>query len=354
MNTILEAVKKIKLPYLTSFSTVCLDLGTSKTRIAIKDKGIVLRDDSYIGYNKRLKDYIFFGSEAKEIVGKVPQFIQIITPVIHGVISDFDASVALVNYFISKAVKPYFSNFNLIKPPLQAISAVPVIATEIEQKAVEEVLLKCGFNQVFLIEKPNVTAMGYGHNIFSHNPVFIVDLGAGLIEMAIISGGGTVVQKTIKNAGNYMNKQIANYLYLKNGIILGKKTCELLKTTLLNFEGKEKTIMIRGKSLETGLPKSIRVKTSDIKEALLNSFHQIIDGIKELIELSPPELVNEVLNSGIILTGGMANIKGLDRFFSNELKINTYLQPTPEDTTIKGLLKLSQNKKSLFKLKLNK
>jgi rod shape-determining protein MreB len=147
-----------------------------------------------------------------------------------------------------------------------------------------------------------------------------------------------------------MNRLIYNYIYLKYGIILGEATCELLKIELLNFDNLEKATTIRGKSLETGLPKSIRIKTSDVKEALLTSFNQIVDGIKELIETSPPEILDELLKRGIILTGGVANIKGIDNFFANELKIDVSCVENVQDTTINGLVKLSQHFEDLLKL----
>jgi len=161
---------------------------------------------------------------------------------------------------MSQAVYLYFAS-SIIKPVIRAVTIYPSVATEIEQKAVEEALLKAGASQVFLIEKPLATASGCSLNVFSHQPSLIADLGGGLIELAIVSGGGIVTQKTTKNAGDYMNKIIYNYLYLKYGIILGESTCEVLKMELLNFNNEEKTAAIRGKSLESGLPKSIRVKT---------------------------------------------------------------------------------------------
>lgn len=326
------------------------DLGTDLTRIAIKDKGIVLKEPSYLGYNSKIREYIFFGQEAKTIVGKTPDFIKIVRPVINGILSDFDAEVGLVSKFMEKSVQPYLSEYKLIKPPFQVLSCVPAIATEIEQKAVEEALLKVGCSSVSLVEKSLATAAGCGFDIFSHKPRFIIDLGAGLIELSIISGGGIVVQKTLKNAGDHMNKLIGNYMYLKHGIVLGERTCEDLKIELLEFDGPEKTTMVRGKSLETGLPKSVRIKTSDIKEALLNTINTVVDSVKELMEASPPEIADEVFNNGITLTGNMANIRGIDKFISQEIKIDTYIAEHYSDATIYGLMELDKNPDAVFKL----
>jgi len=348
MNNFTSWLTKIKLPFFSNFE-IYFDLGTSITKIAIKDKGIILREPTFLGYNSRINQYLFFGTEAKSIIGKTPDFIKIMRPVVGGVISDFDAEVVLIKKYLERSVYLYFSN-KIIKPIMIGVAVIPSIATEIEQKAVEEALYKNGLSQVFLIEKPLATAAGCNLNIFSHQPNLIVDLGGGLIELSIVGSGGIISQKTLKNAGDNMNKLIYNYVYLKYGVILGEATCEELKIDLLNFENTEKTITIRGKSLETGLPKSVRIKNTDIKEALLTNFNLIIDGIKELIESSPPEIVNEVMKRGVILTGGLSQIKGLDKFFEQEIKINVLTSENYQYATINGLIKLARNKEELSKL----
>lgn len=351
MFNFLSKLGNIRIPILSNIE-VYFDLGTSATRIAIKDKGIVLQEPTYLGFNNRIKDYIFFGKEAKVILGKTPDFIKIVQPVINGVISDFDAEVSLIKNCLEKSVFLYFSN-QILKPTIRGIASVPSIATEIEQKAVEEALLKAGCSSIMLVEKPIANAAGHHLNVFSHSPNLIVDLGGGLIEMAIISGGGIIAHKTLKNAGEHMNKLIYNYVYLKYGIILGENTCENLKINLLNFINDEKIATIRGKSLESGLPKSVRIKTSEIRESLINNFNQIIDGIKELIETSPPETIDELFKRGIILTGGLANVKGVDNFIASEIKMDTVCSNIPLENTINGLVNLSKRPENLSKLKIN-
>lgn len=349
MPNFIRNLQKIQLPFFSSMRTY-FDLGTAVTRIAIKNKGVVLREPTYLGINNRIKEYIFFGQEAKTIVGKTPDFIKIVRPIINGILSDFDGEVAFLTKEIEKSIYPYLSQSRLLKPTITALTVIPSIATEIEHKAVQEALNKAGCSTVSLIEKPLATSAGCGFDIFSHKPHFIIDMGAGLIELSIISGGGIVAQKTLKNAGEHMNKLIGNYMYLKHGILLGEQTCEELKIELINFVNDEKTTTVRGKSLETGLPKSVRVKSSDIKEALLNNFNQIIDSTKELIEISPPEVADEVFNNGITLAGNLAAIKGIDQFFSQELKIETYVAEHYADATIYGLMQLDKSPENLFKL----
>ena len=352
MNHFIENLQKLKLPSFSNMQ-VCVDLGTSMTRIGIVGKGIVLKEPSCLGFNKKTHEFIFFGHEAKLIIGKVPEFISISKPMVHGIISDFDAQVSLIKKLISSATEPYRAHYSFVKPRIEIIAAYPSIATEIEQKAVEEVFYKVGVAKVYLVQKMLPTAVGCGFNIFAHKPVFIVDMGGGLIEMGIISGGGAVTYKATKNAGEQMNKLIYNYLYLKHGIILGETTCEELKINLLSLKSDEKTMVVRGKSLENGLPKSAKVKTSDIKEALHTNLNQILDTIKEIVEIAPPEVIDEIYKHGVILTGGLSQIPGLDDFFTQELKIGVHVAEHPENATINGLLRLARDKERLKMLQAN-
>jgi len=327
-----------------------VDLGTSNTRLAIQDRGVVLREPTYLGYNTRAKDFVFFGKEAKVIVGKTPEFIKIVRPINNGIIADFDAQVALLKKFLEIAVYPYLHQYRLLKPTLSALAATPLSATEIEKKAVTEALLKSGCSSVKIIEKPVATAAGCGFDVFSHEPRLIADLGGGLVETSIISGGGIVSYKAQKNAGEHMNKLISNYAYLKNGIILGENTCEEIKINLLNFTGEEKTITVRGKSLENGLPKSIKMKTADLIEALLPNLNQIIDSIKELIEIAPPEIVDEVYKHGVTLAGNIAAVNKIDKHLAGELKIPVKIAENYGDATINGLMALDKDKKRLYNI----
>jgi len=330
-----------------SRETMCFDLGTANTRVAIKGKGIILNEPSFIAYSKRQKDYIFFGQEAKEIAGKAPAYLKVSQPLKAGVFFDFDSETALLKKFFHRSLNPYLEEKKLLKPQISAVVSVPYIATEIEQKAVSESLNKVGIDRIFLVEKSVANAIGCGINILNHSPTLIVDLGGGLTEIAIVSGGGIISQKTLKNAGQDIDKIIYNYIYLKHGLILGKYTCEKVKLALLDFSDHNKTAVFRGKSLETGLPKSVRIRSSEIREALISSFNQIVDTIKEILEVSQPEIINDLLGKEIILTGGLANIPGLDKFFSHELKMNVKTAKKPQLATIEGLLGLAGNERLL-------
>lgn len=345
--------ESFKIPFFSSVQ-LYFDLGTSNTRIGIKNKGVVLKESTYLGINTRTKEAIFFGQEAKSILGKTPEFIKIFRPINNGVISDFDAEVALLNFFLKKAVSPFYHQGYIFKPPLNALTAFPLVSTEIEQKAVEEALNKAGCSSITMIEKPLATAAGCGIDVFSNQPHMIVDMGGGLIEISIIGSGGVISSKSIKNAGEAMDKIISNYVYLKHGIILGESAGEKLKTNILNFDGKDTLQLMRGKSLETGLPKSVKIKTDEIKEALLTSFTQINETLKELIEISPPETVEEVFNEGIYLTGGLSEIPGIDKYFSEELKVKIIIPKNNKDATINGLMELDKKPYILNKINIVK
>ena len=333
---------------------IALDLGTSFTRLGISSKGVVLREPSYIGQNTRTGDFLFFGTEAKEIYGKAPNFIHISRPVEHSIISDFDKTVLLLKHFMDKAVYPFFLNRTILKNKLYGYAVVPTSSTEVEQKATIEALAKVGISDTYLIEKPLAAACGAGLSVFSKNPYFIIDLGGGSVEMAVIVMGGIVTFKTLKNGGEHMDKLLYNYLHLKNGIIIGEQTAEQLKISLFTLVEDNAVMTVRGKSLENGLPKSIRVRTTEVKEALINNLNQIIDSAKEMMETVPPEIVDGIIKNGLTLTGGMANIKGINKYFSNELKIPVEVPERPQDCTIQGLLKLLEEPEKLRQIIINK
>ena len=345
-------IKKIteNVPFFSSLH-VAFDLGTHTTKIAIRDKGVVLREPTCIGLRSSPKEYIFFGTEAKNIIGKTPDFLSIVKPVINGIVSDFDSEVALLHYYIEKSVLPYTKS-SFIKPPISAIAAVPTTATEIEQKAVEEALMKAGCSSVCLVKKPLVTAAGAGFDVFFHEPHLVVDLGGGLIEMSIISGGGIVSHKTLKQAGEHMDKVIANYVHLKHGVVLGESTCERLKISCLTFEDKEITELVRGKSLEDGLPKSVKIRSGELREALTPTFNLITDGIKELLELAPPEIVDDIFDEGILLCGKIASLPGLKKMISEELKMKVVLPEHATEATIYGLLAVEKRPKELQNIRI--
>lgn len=346
LRSFIDTVKNTH-SFFSGARSIGVDLGTHTTRIAIPERGIVLREPTFIGQNSKNNEYIFFGKDAKDIYGKAPNFISIIKPMENSIISDFDSTVVLVTKFFQKAVYPYFLRNQLFRRSFVVYTAVTSSATEVERRAVEEAFVKAGAARVVIIDKTVAAAAGAELSVFSNTPLFVVDCGAGLVEIAIIIMGGIVASKSLKLGGEHMNKLIYNYLHLKYGIITGEPTCEVLKIKLLTLSGEKKVMTVRGKSLENGLPKSVRVTTSDIREALAVNLNQIIDGIKELLEMVPPEVIDGIIKNGLILTGGLANIDGIDKYIMQEIKIPVAIHEKPEDATIRGTLNLLSKKSQL-------
>lgn len=349
MNQFSSIVTKTINKYHQFFKPVdiAIDFGTSTTRIGIDGKGMVLSEPSYIGLNTKTHEYIFFGTEAKQIYGKTPQFISIIKPVENSILSDFDASIALIDHFTRLSVFPYYTKNRFIRTGLSAYISTSQSSTEVQQKALIEAVKRVGYVNAYLIERPFLAASGAGYQIFGNKPICIIDMGAGSVEIAVIIMGGVVGSKTIPVGGDYLDAQITSYIHLKYGILTGDLTIQNVKESLLHFGGENNTMSIRGKSLENGLPKSIRVSTNDIREAVSTSINQIIDGIKEIIETIPPEIVDGIFKSGIILTGGGALSQGIDHFIGSEVKIPVISATKPENATIQGLLQLMTQKNLL-------
>ncbi|MBP9815920.1 rod shape-determining protein [Candidatus Woesebacteria bacterium] len=348
MRNIVSKIKQINFNPGLFFkpTAVAVDVGTAMTRFGIEEKGIVLREPTFIGQNTRTNQALFFGSEAKDIYGKSPEYIKIIKPFENSIISDFDATVSLLSELLKKSVYPYYRS-TFIKKGLAAYAAVPTNSTEVEQRALQEALIKAGFQHAYLMERPIAAAYGADVQIFSNQPAFVIDLGAGSVELAVITMGGIVCSKVLKLGGDHMDKLIYNYLHLKYGLIVGEQTAENLKNKLFALTDSKEVYPVRGKSLENGLPKSVRVTASDIREALASCTNQIVDGIKELIETIPPEIVDGLIKSGVVLTGSMAHIPGIDKYISNEIKLPVIKARRPEDATIQGLMKLIEEPESL-------
>lgn len=341
--SILTNIKKIP-NLLFNKVKIAFDFGSSNTRIAIFSKGIIVREPTVIAINGKTNEILFIGDEAKEILGKSPEYIKVIKPIKHGLISDFDNFVNLVSFFLENSIVHYLPQKSLFKPQMEAYITIPASATEVDQKALIDGFVKSGFINAYIIEKPIANAFGLSHPISSNKPIFIADLGGGTVEIAVISLGGIITHKIYNQGGEHLDNLIINYLHLKYGLLIGQNTAEALKIKLLSFENTpEKILTVRGKSLENHMPKSVKVKSSDIRESLASYFNHLIDIIKDVIEACPPEIINEIVSDGIVITGGLAHIKGINSFFSTELKIPVKIAENPFNTTINGILALLNN-----------
>ncbi len=333
-----------------------IDLGTVNTLVAIRGKGIVIREPSVVAVHKKSRQVLEIGLEAKKMIGRTPAAIEAIRPLQNGVISDFDTTEAMIRHFIQKVHsspgKRGLFNLPLIPRP-RVVIGIPSGVTEVERRAVQDAAISAGAREVFLIEEPMADAIGANMNIEEAEGNMVVDVGGGTTEIAVISLGGMVINRSIRIAGDEMDQDIINYMRTRYGILIGERTAEDIKIELGSASPlpKENETVVRGREIASGLPKSIRISSVEIREALSSTVTQIINNIQEVLEETPPELLSDILERGIIITGGGALIRGLDKRLSDETKIPVWVADDPLTTVVRGCSKLLENLDLLSKIK---
>lgn len=310
-----------------------IDLGTANTLVYVKGKGIVVREPSVIAINKDTKEILAVGDEAKLMLGRTPGNIVAIRPMKDGVIADFDYTHHMLKYFIQKACKDRRGFF---KPRI--IVCIPSGITEVEKRAVEEAVMQAGAKESFLIEEPMAASMGAGLPVEEPIGNLVVDIGGGTSEVAVISLGGIVTSVSLRVAGDHFDNSIVQYIKRTQNIAIGERTAEQIKMEIGSAYpmDEEKTVEINGRHLLTGLPKKIVVTSDQIREALSESVMMIIDCIKTTLEKTPPELAADIMERGIMLTGGGALLKGLDKAVSEETGIKVNVAENPLDCVTLG------------------
>ena len=297
-----------------------IDLGTAMIVIYIKGKGIVLREPSIVAVNKNTNEVIAIGNEAKKMVGRTPNNIETVRPLKDGVISNFTLTAKMLKYFIKKVCK------NRIFAP-RIMICVPSQVTEVEKRAVIDVTMQTGAKKVYLIEEPVAAAIGAGIDISKPCGNLVVDIGGGTTDIAVISVGDSVVSTSIKVAGNKFEESIIKYINRKYRVLIGERTAEDIKIQIGCVYPREenKTMKIRGRNLTTGLPIKIEISSQDAMQALLPDALKIVDGIKNTIEKAPPELVEDISDRGIYMTGGGSLIDGIDKLVKKSTGINVMI-----------------------------
>ncbi|OGY42387.1 MAG: rod shape-determining protein [Candidatus Buchananbacteria bacterium RBG_13_36_9] len=311
-----------------------IDLGTANTLVYVKDKGIIINEPSVVAINQKTGQILAVGDEARKMIGKTPGHITAIRPLVDGVISDFEVTEKMLKYFIDKINQ---GKFNWIFRP-RVVIGIPLDVTEVEKKAVEDAALSAGAREVFLVEEPMAAAIGCRLPITEPVGNMIIDIGGGTTEIAVISLAGIVTWKAIKVAGDEMNKNIVQYARNKFNLLLGEKVAEEIKIKVGSASELKQPLeaQMRGRDLITGLPKEIIVNDEQIREALSKSIKIIIDNIKSTLEITPPELVADIYERGIILTGGGALLKGLDIMISQASQIPVYVADDPLTAVVRG------------------
>jgi len=315
-----------------------IDLGTSNTTIALQDKGIVIREPSVVAINNRLDQIIAVGEEASKMIGKNPKYITLAYPLVNGVISDFEVTEKMFKYFFDKIFQ---ENFNFTARPSVIIS-IPLDVTEVEKKAVEDAALGAGAGKVFLVEEVMAAAIGARLPINDASGSMIINLGGGKTEIAVISLHGVVISKSLKLAGEELNKNIIQYARDRFNLLIGEKNAEEIKIKIGSaFEqGESMSVEMRGRDLISGLPREIIITDYQVREAIASSIHNIIDAIKSVLEVTPPELVADIFERGIVLCGGGAQLRGMEKIISKETEIPVRVADDPTTCTIRGVMVL--------------
>ena len=309
-----------------------IDLGTANTLVYIKGQGIVVREPSVVAIRDDSKEVLAVGEEAKRMIGRTPGNIVAIRPMKDGVIADFDVTQSMLSYFIQKAA----AKKGVVSPRIAI--CVPFGVTEVEKRAIEEAARTAGAKDAFLIEEPMAAAIGAGLRIEEPEGNMVVDIGGGTSEIAIISLGGIVTAKSIRLGGDELDEAIVNYVKKEYSLMIGERTAEDVKIRIGSAykEGEEMEMEIRGRDLISGLPKTMQISSSEVRDALRDPVNSIVDGIKSTLEKTPPELASDIMENGIMLTGGGALLKGLDKLVKEETGIPVKIAENPLDCVAIG------------------
>lgn len=332
---------------------LAIDLGTANILVAIKNKGIVIREPSVVSRHRKTKKILAVGLEAKKMIGKTPANIEALRPLRHGVISDFDATAAMLSHYI-KLVHERPQKYIPSIPRPRVVIGIPSGVTEVERRAVQEAALDAGARTAFLIEEPMAAAIGAGLPVQESKGSMIIDIGGGTTEIAVISLGGIVVNRSIRVAGDEMDNAVISFARLKHSLLLGEQTAEEVKIAIgsaMMIDDQNKQTVVRGRDLESGLPKSLKLNATEVREALSNVVTQIVGGVKSVIEETPPEFIGDIMEQGITLAGGGSQIRGLDKLIAQEVKMPVWRCEDPQTAVVRGAMKLLEDESLLQRVK---
>jgi len=311
-----------------------VDLGTANTLVNVRGKGIVINEPSVVAIDKNTKKVLAIGSEAKEMVGRTPANIIAIRPLRDGVISDFDITEQMLHYFIRKV----HDRMVLRVPRPRVVVGIPSGVTEVEKRAVHDAAVSAGAREAFLVEEPMAAAIGAGLKVTDAKGSMIVDIGGGTTELAVFSMDGIIVSRSLRVAGDEMDQDIGQYIRNKYNLFIGERMAEQVKISIGSAYPlpEEKTMLIRGRNLITGLPQELEISSVEIREALRNALQVIIDTIKEAMDEVPPEVLSDLLEEGVCLSGGGAQLLGLAERLTDELKVRVWVAEDPMTCVARG------------------
>lgn len=310
-----------------------IDLGTANTLVFVRGRGVIISEPSVVAIDKRTQKVLAIGAEAKRMVGRTPSNIVAIRPLKDGVIADFDIVESMLRYFINKV----HENFALLPRP-RVVVGIPSGVTEVERRAVSDAAVNAGAREAYLIEEPMAAAIGSDLPITEPSGSMIVDIGGGTTEVAVISLGGIVLSKSIRVAGDEIDEMILQYARREHGLLIGERSAELTKIEGASASPleEERTITLRGRDVVTGLPKSVELSSGEIRDAIEPPVAMIVEAVTTTIEDTPPEIIGDIMDQGIILAGGGALLTGLDRRISMETKMPVRIAEDPLLSVVRG------------------
>lgn len=312
-----------------------IDLGTANTLVYVRGKGIVINEPSVVAINQKTKQILAIGDEARKMVGRTPAHIVAIRPLVDGVVSDFEVTEQMLKYFIGRVHREKFSLF--ARP--RVVIGIPYGVTEVERRAVEEAALNAGAREVFLIEEPVAAAIGTRLPIQEPGGNFIVDIGGGTTEVAVISLGGIVASQSLRIAGDELNDDIKRFARDELNLLIGDRMAEDIKIQIgsaLPYTEAGESVPIRGRDLVSGMPRELMISDAQVRVAINKSVGQIVAAIKQTLEATPPELVADIMVRGITLAGGGALLRGIDRLLQAETGTTIHLADDPLTTVVRG------------------
>lgn len=318
-----------------------IDLGTATTLVYVKGKGIVMNEPSVVALNEKTGRVVAVGYDASKMVGRTPSHIQAVKPLVNGVVSNFEITEEMLAYFLRKARESTPKKF--MRP--KVVIGVPSGITNVERRAVRDAVRNAGGGEVFIVEEPMAAALGIGLPVSDPVGSMIVDIGGGTTDIAVISLDGIVQSKNLHIAGEKLNQDIISYVRDEFKILLGEKTAEDIKVAIGSVFKQEEPIeaSIRGRDLVTGLPREVVISDDDVREAITPSIRRLVEAIKEVLEITPPEVISDIMHRGIILVGGGALIKGLPELLEEELKIPIVVIDEPSTAVVRGTAVILDN-----------
>lgn len=343
--------------FFASFASydLAVDLGSEMTRIMVRGKGLIVNEPTVIARQKKRLGQgsaVAYGRTAAQMIGRQPAGLELVFPIRNGVIVDFKSAAELLDHFL-KMVRALPSRWPKLLGP-RAIVGIPSLATEVERRAVKALWQQLGARQVFLVNKPLLAAIGAGLAVDKANGGFLIDLGATTTEIAVISLGGVVVGRCLNKGGEAADQNLLNFLRLKHGVLVGRPTARRLKEKIGSLipQPKETSLVVRGRDIANGLPRSLRLQSAEVREALVPLAQEIIAATKEILEEAPPELTPSFLEQGLFLAGAFSLLAGWPEAISQELKMPVWRVEKPDLAVVRGALQLWQRPELLARVKL--